>query len=307
MNLGQGGRLLVGLPTEEFRLLGIVGDSGARSTCFRTSGAGSNGWRGAVTRCSRSWRSVPARVLRHLRDLHSTDPLWSHAPRGGTVLDALRRHFGIEEPLSEHPVARLRLAVLLIAALLGLGMAWVAVEGLQDLRVTLFQPFRMATVARGLSLVALAGHVLALWRRGDLAGRGRAALLTVGLAGDWAFVVATLVELAVAAIEACRAPGFGQSGAIARRGTRMPWIRGFQRTPSLLGGPERKRSPRGTAGRLRRAIPRACGISRVTTRNQDTSRCWPRWELPSLAGFSDAIGHSNGHVGGSRPRSAWPG
>src|SRR6185312_1837644 len=85
--------------------------------------------------------------------------------------------------------------------LLGLTAAWVAVELVQDLRVTLFQPFWMATVARGRALVALSGRVLALWRRMGLPGRCRGAFLTVGLAEDWSLVIATLVEVARSAAE----------------------------------------------------------------------------------------------------------
>ena len=95
------------------------------------------------------------------------------------------------------PEARTRLALLLAINLAGLGLAWVAVEGLHDLRVTLFQPFRMATVARGLAMVILSGHVRALWGRGDSEGRIRATLLAVGLTGDWAFVVVALAEASV--------------------------------------------------------------------------------------------------------------
>jgi len=92
-----------------------------------------------------------------------------------------------------------RIALLLAVDLVGLGLAWVAVEGLHDLRATLFQPFRMATIARGLAMVLLAGHVRALWGRGDAEGKVRATLLAVGLTGDRALVVVTLAELAVVA------------------------------------------------------------------------------------------------------------
>ena len=92
-----------------------------------------------------------------------------------------------------------RIALLLAINLAGLGLAWVAVEALHDLRATLFQPFRMATIARGLALVLLAGHVRALWGRGDAEGKVRATLLAVGLTGDWALVVVAAAELAVVA------------------------------------------------------------------------------------------------------------
>lgn len=91
---------------------------------------------------------------------------------------------------------RARLVALIGVNLLGLALAWVAVEVLQDLRATVFQPFRMATVARGLCLVALADRVGRLWRSEHWTGPIRAALLVVGLSGDWSLVVATVTELA---------------------------------------------------------------------------------------------------------------
>src|SRR5262249_5960843 len=97
--------------------------------------------------------------------------------------------------------ARIRLALVLAVLLVGLGLAWVAVEVVQNLRITLFQPFRMATVARGVALVGLADHVLRLWRRDRFTDRARAAILSAGLVGDWAMVVATTVELSSLGVE----------------------------------------------------------------------------------------------------------
>ncbi len=109
--------------------------------------------------------------------------------------------------------ARSRLAVLLGVNLLGLAAAWGAIEVVGDLRVTLFQPFRLATVARGLALVAASGRVLRLWESGAW-GRLRVALLVAGLASsDWAMVVATGVELAIVAAAALTA----------RSGLDRPW------------------------------------------------------------------------------------
>ena len=92
-----------------------------------------------------------------------------------------------------------RLAILLGVNLLGLGMAWVGIEVFRDLWMTLFQPFRMATIARGLALAILAGHIRQLWCRGDVEGQVRAALLVVALAGDWSLVVVAMVELSTTA------------------------------------------------------------------------------------------------------------
>jgi hypothetical protein len=103
--------------------------------------------------------------------------------------------------LGSWPAARVRLAVLMAVNLASLGLAYLAVEVAGDLRVTVFQPFRMATIARGLALVAVSGRVVALWDRGDLASRIRAVLVGVGLSGDWMMVVATAVDLAMALAE----------------------------------------------------------------------------------------------------------
>lgn len=101
----------------------------------------------------------------------------------------------------ESDEARGRLGLLLGVNLLGLGLAWVAIEAVHDLRTTLFQPFRMATIARGLALVIVAGRIQRLWNRGDAEGQARAMLLVVGLTGDWSLVAASGIELLVSAVE----------------------------------------------------------------------------------------------------------
>ncbi len=93
--------------------------------------------------------------------------------------------------------ARIRLGWLLIVNLASLTLAYVAVEVIGDLRITLFQPFRMATLARGLCLIAVAGRLVEHWERRDLVSRGRAVLIAVGLTSDWALVVVTGLELAM--------------------------------------------------------------------------------------------------------------
>ena len=87
--------------------------------------------------------------------------------------------------------ARVRLTLVLSACLIGLSIAWYGIERIGSLRLTLFQPFRMATVARGLCLVFLSDHWLRLWRNGGVLSRTRAVLLVGGLAGDWRMVVVT--------------------------------------------------------------------------------------------------------------------
>lgn len=117
------------------------------------------------------------------------------------------------------PPARARLLVLMGLNLLGLGLAWYGIERLGHLRLTLFQPFRMATVFRGLCLVVLADHLKRLWERGGAVDRTRAALLLVGLAGDWMLVAVTLFEAAMTAADGLiQAKKVSGRGAIVARG-----------------------------------------------------------------------------------------
>jgi hypothetical protein len=88
-----------------------------------------------------------------------------------------------------------RLLIMLIVVLVGLGGAWAAIEVFNHLRITMFQPFRMATVARGLCLVLIAGRLVDLWSRGDAFPRVRVLLIGMALAGDWMLVGVTLAEL----------------------------------------------------------------------------------------------------------------
>ena len=72
---------------------------------------------------------------------------------------------------------RLRLVATLAVILVGLGTAWYAIEVVHHVRITVFQPFRMATLARGITLVFVAGRITALWRRADWLERLRAMLI----------------------------------------------------------------------------------------------------------------------------------
>lgn len=105
--------------------------------------------------------------------------------------------------VSENPGA-FRAASLLAIVLAALAAAWVAIEVFHSARVTLFQPFRMATVARGLAIVFVAGHAIALWRRGDGVSRMRALALAAGLTGDWSAIIAISAELLALACERVR-------------------------------------------------------------------------------------------------------
>jgi hypothetical protein len=158
---GQGGELFKGLPTEDFRLLAVL-------------------VQGPQHMLPSTWR-MPQWLA------------WGCYP----ILAIL----ALSQSSRPWPASRVRLALLLGVNLASLGLAYLAVEVVGDLRVTVFQPFRMATLARGLALVAVAGRVVTLWERGDLASRGRAVLIGVGLGGDWMLVVATAVDLGMAVME----------------------------------------------------------------------------------------------------------
>jgi hypothetical protein len=165
-NAGQAGRLFEGLPPEEFRLLAVM-IQGPQHMLPST-------WRASQWL---AWGCYPVLALLAL----------------GRV--------GLGRADESHPDSRIRLASLMGVNLASLGLAYLAVEVVGDLKVTIFQPFRMATLARGLALVAVSGRIVALWARGDLASRGRAVLVGVGLGGDWMLVVATAVDAGMAAVE----------------------------------------------------------------------------------------------------------
>ena len=124
---GQSSTLFRGLPVEEFRLLAVQ-------------------VQGPQHMLPSTWR-MPQWLA------------WGCYP----ILGLLSLHGSRREPW---PVARVRFACLMGVNLASLGLAYLAVEGVGDLRVTIFQPFRMATLARGLALVAVSGRVLGLWNRG---------------------------------------------------------------------------------------------------------------------------------------------
>jgi hypothetical protein len=96
---------------------------------------------------------------------------------------------------------RARLVAMLAVILVALLAAWISIESLRLPRITVFQPFRMATVARGLALVFIAGRLVELWHRGDMLARLRSVLVAVAFAGDWMLVVVTIVEAATTLTE----------------------------------------------------------------------------------------------------------
>jgi len=174
LNLGQGGELFKGLSPEEFRLLSVElqGPQHMLPHLWRMPQ-----WL--------AWGCYVVLAFLALISLRTTQ-----VDRPGETNDP--RHPG---------QVRTRFAILLGVNLVGLALAWVAVEWVEDLRVTIFQPFRMATVFRGLALVLIAGLVNELWSRATWTARARATLLVVGLAGDWSLVIATLVEVSCRLLE----------------------------------------------------------------------------------------------------------
>ena len=111
------------------------------------------------------------------------------------------------------PSRRARLVITLAVILAGLAVAWFFIEILRDARATVFQPFRMATFARGIALVLIAGRLMAFWKSRTWLGRLRAILLVVGFMGDWLLVVVTISELAVSIAGAVR--------------SRVPWFKSW--------------------------------------------------------------------------------
>jgi hypothetical protein len=108
------------------------------------------------------------------------------------------------DPIPASTAPRRRLAIMLALILVGLAMAWYAIEVRHNIQATIFQPFRMGTVARGISLVIVSGRLMTLWTSGGLLGRARAATLATGFVGDWLLIVAVSGELAASTIERLR-------------------------------------------------------------------------------------------------------
>jgi hypothetical protein len=166
LNLAGSGELLRGLPKEDFRLLSVELQS-------------------------------PQHMLPHLW----RRPQWLAA--GCYPLLALISLLSLcgERWARTVPAARKRLLILIGVNLAGLALAWFGIERMQNLRLTLFQPFRMAMIARGLCIVLLSGHLTRLWLRGGAVDRVRAVLVGVGLLGDWSLVVVTVFEAMMVAAE----------------------------------------------------------------------------------------------------------
>ena len=124
--------------------------------------------------------------------------------------DGATPEIGERIPSTTWPMPRRRLVVSMAVILLGLVIGWYAIEVLHQVRVTTFQPFRMATLARGMAILIVAGRLVALWGSGEPIGRVRSILLASGFLGDWLLVVVSAAELTVSMVGALGVlfPGF---------------------------------------------------------------------------------------------------
>lgn len=163
LNLGRSSRILEGLPADEFWKLSVELQS-------------------------------PQHMLPHLW----RKPQWLAAGCYPLLaILSIMRHRATE-PGRRIARAPARLLVLLMLLLAGLAVAWIGIDRFHSLRLALFQPFRLATIARGICLVFLAGYCLELWRRRALMPRLRAVLIVAGLTGDWTLVVVSAFEAVMA-------------------------------------------------------------------------------------------------------------
>lgn len=181
----QGAKLLDGMPIEEFQLWTLHVQSPQHMVPHLWRAPQWYAWGCYILLAivsSAGWGGAPATLGLSARSL--------------TGLDASLATPRAQPQAASVALARRRFLSAFAILLVGLVIAYVVIEWIGSLRITLFQPFRMATVARGMALGAIAGRVGMLWRRGDIRSRGRAALLVVGLTGDWSMVAATLVEVA---------------------------------------------------------------------------------------------------------------
>jgi len=105
---------------------------------------------------------------------------------------------------NQRSTARDKTQFLINLLLIGLLAGWIGIEILEHPKITLFQPFRMATIVRGLCLVVLSGWVWRLVASGNSLEALRAGVIVAGLGGDGAFVVAALAEVSRCAAEALR-------------------------------------------------------------------------------------------------------
>ena len=171
LNLGQPGRLLEGLPVDEFRRLSAELQS-------------------------------PQHMLPHLWRTPQWLAWFCYPILAGLAL--FRGVAAFDEVVPHRP--RNRLVILIAVNLAFLLASYIGIEVVGNLRLTVFQPFRMATLARGLCLILLAGHCQTLWSRGETLSRLRVLWLATGLLNDWSLVVVTVSETCFVFADICPRP-----------------------------------------------------------------------------------------------------
>jgi hypothetical protein len=92
-----------------------------------------------------------------------------------------------------------RIVSLFVCGVILLAIGWIGVAVMRDLRITLFQPFRLATVLRGVALLLAAPSFARLWNTGGPWERLRVVALACGLGFDQTLVVVVTAELAARA------------------------------------------------------------------------------------------------------------
>jgi hypothetical protein len=109
------------------------------------------------------------------------------------IADAVRMRHECTE------VAWRRIVALFVCGVILLACGWFGVAVMRDLRLTLFQPFRLATVLRGVALLLVAPSFARLWTTRGPWERLRVAALACGLGFDQALLVVVAAELAARA------------------------------------------------------------------------------------------------------------
>jgi hypothetical protein len=181
LNLGAGPRLMGEMPASDFWLLSVELQS-------------------------------PQHMLPHLWRMPQWLAVMSYLALAALAVSHLKIGRSVGPECNDHnasipfawPAARARLLITLALIVAGLAVAWYLIEMRHIVQATVFQPFRMATMGRGIALLLMAGRVVNLWRAGRWLPRMRAILLAVSVIGDWLMVVVTLAELAASVVEAAR-------------------------------------------------------------------------------------------------------
>ncbi len=184
------------------------------------------------------------------------------------------------------PRARVRLVAVLGVIMGGLALSWFLIEKRHAVQVTVFQPFRMATIARGIALVLIAGRVVSLWGAAGWLPRMRAILLAVAVSGDWLMVVVTVAELAVSTVEAVRIRLSARSALAGRRCRRLSGdaLLGVELSWASRHGIRPLAASRCDRRERRRVASRRFAIARTCDQILDLDGCSPAGRPCALVG-----------------------